>query len=102
MLTWGWNVGWVLIFIAGTVFFLTRHVENGDWSPWNPLWLGFWQSKIWIEIAAGTIVVVWFTWGGIRDVKRLLRDLADRPIDESDDGFIQDAGPDAARGREPN
>ncbi|MBU8870926.1 MAG: hypothetical protein KOO60_08720 [Gemmatimonadales bacterium] len=88
LLTWGWNITWVLIFIAGTVFFLTRHIEGGDWSRWDFLWLDFWHTKIWIELAVAVVVIVWFTWGGVRDVKRLLRDLSSRPVDESDDGFV--------------
>ena len=35
--TWGWSLGWVLVFIAGTVYFLTRRVEGGDWSRWDPV-----------------------------------------------------------------
>ncbi|MGD9546728.1 MAG: sodium:solute symporter [Candidatus Krumholzibacteriia bacterium] len=88
LLTWGWNFAWVVVFAAGTAYFLTRPVENGDWSPWNPLWLGFWEVRTWIEIGLGTIVVVWFTWGGVRDVRRLLRDLRSADRDVHDDGMV--------------
>jgi SSS family solute:Na+ symporter len=88
ILTWAWNAAWVVLFLAGTVFFLTRRIENGDWSRYDSLWLGFWETKIWIEICVGTVVVVWFTWGGVRDVKRLLSDLAAGDADDQDDGFV--------------
>jgi solute:Na+ symporter, SSS family len=91
--TWGWNIAWVLVFIAGTVFFLTRRIEGGDWARWNPMWLDFWHTKIWIELAVAVIVIVWFTWGGVRDVRRLLRDLSTRGPDEADDGFVDDGRP---------
>ena len=91
LVTWGWNITWVLIFVAGTIFFLTRRVDGGDWSRWNPHWLGFWHTKIWIELSVAVVVIVWFTWGGLRDVKRLLRDLASRPVDDSDDGFVENS-----------
>ena len=88
LLTWSWNIAWVLVFIAATVFFLTRRVENGDWSRWNPLWLEFWQTKMWIELSVAVVVIFWFTYGGVRDVRQLLRDLRERKRDDSDDGFV--------------
>ncbi len=88
ILTWGWNIVWVIIFVAGTVYFLTRNVDNGDWSRWDGAWLRFWETKIWIEVGVSAIVIVWFTWGGIRDVKALLRTLSSRERDHGDDGFV--------------
>jgi solute:Na+ symporter, SSS family len=88
LLTWGWNLAWVGVFSIGTIYFLTRNVPNGDWSQWDPLWLRFWLSKFWIELGVGAIVVVWFTFGGIRDVKRLLTSLSAGDADDQDDGFI--------------
>ena len=62
----------MLVFIAGTVYYLTRNVPDGDWSLWNPGWLKFWETKTWIDITVGGVVIVWFTWGGVRDVRQLL------------------------------
>jgi solute:Na+ symporter, SSS family len=76
--TYSWTIAWVLLFIAGTVFFLTRNVQNSDWSQWNPLWLRFWLTKIWLELAVAAVVIVWFTLGGIRDVKAMLATLNER------------------------
>jgi SSS family solute:Na+ symporter len=89
ILTWAWNGAWVLLFLAGTIFFLTRRITAGDWSGYDSLWLGFWETKIWIEICVGVVVVVWFTWGGVRDVRRLLRDLGAGRADDQDDGFVE-------------
>jgi len=88
LLTWGWNVVWVLIFAAGTIFFLTREIKGGDWSRYDSWWLGFWHTKIWIELAVAVVVIVWFTIGGVRDVKALLRALAKKDRDVADDGFV--------------
>ncbi len=88
ILTWAWNLAWVGVFLAGTIFFLTRRIEDSGWTRYDSLWLGFWQTKIWIEIGVGLVVIVWFTWGGVRDVRRLLRDLASRGVDDKDDGFV--------------
>ena len=94
LLTWGWNVTWVLIFTAATVFFLTREIQGGDWSRYDSWWLGFWHTKIWIELAVAVVVIVWFTIGGVRDVKALLRALAKKDRDDTDDGFVSRNTPD--------
>jgi SSS family solute:Na+ symporter len=91
-LTWGWNLAWVLVFAVGTIFFLTRRLEAGQWTGYDTAWLTFWKSKIWIEIGVGCVVVVWFTWGGIRDLRRMLRDLGTREVDDRDDGVVNEAG----------
>lgn len=88
LMTWAWNIAWVLVFAVGTMFFLTRRISAGDWSGYDNIWLGFWQTKIWIEIAIGCVVVVWFTWGGIKDTRRMLHDLSQRQVDDLDDGFV--------------
>ncbi len=89
LLTWGWNLAWLGVFASGTVFFLTRQVADGNWSRWDQLWLGFWYSKIWIELGVAVIVIIWFTLGGIRDVKHLLANLSQKETDDSDDGFLE-------------
>ena len=86
--TYGWSLGWVLVFIAGTVFFLTRQINDGDWSAYDSLWLGFWHTKLWLELAISAVVIVWFTIGGVRDVKALLRGLKERDPENQDDGFV--------------
>ncbi len=88
LVTWGWNLAWVGVFLVGTVYFLTRDVQNGDWSQWDGLWLKFWHSKIWIELSVAVVVIVWFTRGGVKGVKALLKSLATEQVDDQDDGFI--------------
>ena len=88
LLTWGWNVGWVLIFAVATIFFLTRKIEGSDWSRYDSWWLSFWHTKIWIELAVAVVVIVWFTIGGVRDVKALLKTLSQKERDDADDGFV--------------
>ena len=88
LLTYGYNLAWVVVFVAATVFFLTRPIEGGDWSRFDALWLGFWHARQWIEMGISAVVIVWFTIGGVRDVKALLRTLEQRKRDEADDGFI--------------
>ncbi|MDX2472926.1 MAG: sodium:solute symporter [Candidatus Krumholzibacteria bacterium] len=87
--TYAWSLGWVLVFIVGTVFFLTREINNGDWSAYDSLWLGFWHTKLWLELGISAVVIVWFTIGGVRDIKALLRGLDQRSAVEQDDGIVK-------------
>ena len=94
LLTWGWNVAWVLIFTVATIFFLTREIRGGDWSRYDSWWLGFWHTKIWIELSVAVVVIVWLTIGGVRDIKTLLRTLSEKEPDDADDGFVSRTTPD--------
>ena len=39
------------------------------------------------------VVIVWFTIGGVRDIKALLRTLSEREPDDADDGFVSRTAP---------
>jgi hypothetical protein len=84
----------VLIFTTWTIFFLTREIQGGDWSRYDSWWLGFWHTKIWIELSVAVVVIVWFTIGGVRDIRALLRTLSERDRDDADDGFVSRTTPD--------
>jgi SSS family solute:Na+ symporter len=91
VLTYGWSLLWVLVFVVGTVFMLSRRAAGVEWAAYDSLWLGFWQTKIWLEMTVAAILVVWFTWGGVRDVRAMLRGLAERQAqdpDVHDDGYV--------------
>jgi len=40
------------------------------------------------------VVIVWFTIGGVRDIKALLRTLSEKDRDDGDDGFVDRTTPD--------
>ncbi len=43
----------------------------------------------WLIIAVPVITSVWFTWGGIKDLRRLFRDLEIRVRDDLDNGMVE-------------
>ena len=45
-----------------------------------------------IHITVAIGVTVWFTLGGIRDVRQMLRTLATMDRDPTDDGRVRDRG----------
>ena len=78
-----WSFGWVAVFIVGSVLGATT-----DWLT-DGVWERFWWVKlILITGILGTICTVWITIGGFRDALRLVRDLKNEKIDESDNGFV--------------
>ena len=91
VMTWGWNLLWMLVFAVGTIFFLTRRLKAGGWSGYDDQWLRFWHLRFWVELTVSSLVMVWFTIGGVRDVRRMLRDLKARRRDDGDDGYVREA-----------
>ncbi|MCB1181936.1 sodium:solute symporter [bacterium] len=91
VLTYGWSLLWVVVFAVGTVFMLSRHAAGAAWANYDSAWLAFWHTKLWLELVVAAALLVWFTWGGVRDVRALLRGLAARTDEDpaaQDDGFI--------------
>lgn len=77
-----WSMFWFLVFIIGTV-----------WNLSNPWPLSWWSryyhvTGIILPLVIGVITTVWFTWGGIRDLRRMFVKLATAEVNEKDDGIV--------------
>ncbi|MGE4565718.1 MAG: sodium:panthothenate symporter, partial [Victivallaceae bacterium] len=59
-------------------------------SPWPAAWWStyFFVTVIVVGIIVGVVSTVWFMWGGIIDLNRLFKDLANRAEDPHDDGWV--------------
>ncbi len=78
----GWSVVWCVVFLVGTAWNLI--------APW-PLsaWSIFWEIVgIGIPIFLAVVIGVWFTWGGVRDMRDLFRRLRHERINHLDDGTV--------------
>ena len=53
-----------------------------------------------VPIAVNAFTTVWFTWGTVRDLKRLFRDLAARKRNDLDNGMVEGHVSLADKGRE--
>ena len=60
-------------------------------SPWPKAWWGkyYYVTSLIIPMIVGCVSTVWFIWGGIRDGRRLFKDLEARVVDASDNGFVR-------------
>lgn len=77
--------GFIIIVIAllalGTLYHLTIGISDGGWSN---IWLLF----IWITISVSAVTTVWFTMGGIKDIRTMFGLLKNTVRDKSDDGSV--------------
>lgn len=78
----GWSMMWFGIFVVGTLWNLI--------APWpEHVWSSFWHVQaIAIPIFMAVATSIWFTWGGVRDIRDLLRRLKGERINHLDDGTV--------------
>ena len=76
-----WTFGLILLFLTLTVL-------NFKFDFSTEFWLGFWKYYIGISVILGSIVAIWFTIGGILDMRAMFAKLKDQQIDDIDDGRV--------------
>ncbi|MDF3059442.1 MAG: sodium:proline symporter, partial [Rariglobus sp.] len=64
-------------------------------KPWtNSVWLGFWHvTAIGLPMLITVVTGLWFTWGGIHDIRALFRSLKSYQVDATDNGTVKDHKP---------
>jgi len=55
-------------------------------------WARYWQIYVIINLILSCLVIVWFTGGGIRDIRNMLGRLDSMRRDEADDGLVRKDG----------
>jgi len=81
ILNYVWTGMWTLIFIIGTVYNLSNPVSNSSWMK-------YWEYYIYINMVVSIIIIVWFTLGGISDLKHMISSLQSDYRDHGDDGWV--------------
>ena len=80
-ITTGNGLVWVIIFALGTFWGIKYGISDHGW-------LTFWKSFL-IYLAVGSLIVtVWFTIGGLKDLKNMFKTLGASKRDMSDDGTV--------------
>ncbi|MDD5348711.1 MAG: hypothetical protein PHQ12_00740 [Chthoniobacteraceae bacterium] len=59
-------------------------------SPWSmPVWSAFWYIKaIIIPVTLAVVTAIWFTWGGILDLRHLFQRLRLHTVNAMDNGMV--------------
>lgn len=94
----GWSMFWFLIFVVGSVWNLV--------SPWPfQWWANYWfVSGFILPFVVASLTAVWFTIGGISDMKVFFKRLKMERPDAHDDGTVDhpgEAGKEQIRGSCP-
>ncbi len=83
ILNYVWTGMWTLIFIIGTVYNLSNPVSDSSWMK-------YWEYYIYLNMVVSIIIIVWFTVGGISDLKHMISSLKSDHRDHGDDGWVTD------------
>jgi SSS family solute:Na+ symporter len=78
----GWNMIWFGVFLIGCVW--------NYFQPWPiTVWSDFWYVvAIGVPIAFAVITAVWFTWGGIKDMREFFHRLKLERVNVLDNGMV--------------
>ncbi len=82
LLTYAWTLLWGAIFGVGTIINLSRDVSDAEW-------MAFWKVYIGLYAVVSASVLVWFTVGGLGDLKRMFARLGASRRDVLDDGIVR-------------
>jgi SSS family solute:Na+ symporter len=77
-----WPLAFTGLFLMGTLYAYFFGIPE-------TVWVAFWQYWTWLIFLAGCVIVVWFTIGGIRDLRRMYAHLERYHADATDDGSVQ-------------
>ncbi len=83
ILSYVWTGMQVSVFIVGTTIALTIGIDKG-------FWLDFWKGYVALLLGLSAIVIVWFTVGGLRDLRRMTAALGTQERDHTDDGRVKE------------
>ena len=77
-----WSMFWSGTFAVCTIWNLV--------SPWpESWWSNYWHvAGIGVPILISFITAIWFTWGGILDIRKLFRRLESQKVNHLDDGTV--------------
>jgi len=78
----GWSMFWFVVMAVGTLWNMI--------SPWSiSVWSVFWRILgIGFPILFTFVTGIWFTWGGLRDMRALFRRLREEKVNHLDDGTV--------------
>jgi solute:Na+ symporter, SSS family len=81
IISYSWIFLWTIIFLGGTIYNLTHEVEASSW-------MNYWKYYVIIYAVVSALVLIWFTIGGVIDMKAMFKQLTSMKRDDTDDGFV--------------
>jgi SSS family solute:Na+ symporter len=81
-ITVAWPLAFTLLFVFGTLYAIFFGISD-------EAWLVFWKYWTWLVFSTGCVIMVWFTVGGFRDLRRMYAHLERYRADARDDGTVE-------------
>jgi solute:Na+ symporter, SSS family len=81
LIAYSWVFLWVIVFIIGTIINLTKEVPDSSW-------ISFWKYFVLVNLFASIAFIIWFIFGGIKDLKDMLFRLKTMVRDHKDNGSV--------------
>jgi SSS family solute:Na+ symporter len=81
--TYAWVMGWFGVLVIGTVVSLTGDVTDSAWMK-------YWYATVVIRVVASVMILVWFTCGGVLDLRKMFARLKTMQRDDADDGTVRE------------
>jgi len=75
------TLAWFALFVGGTLYGLSSDVGADSW-------LELWKGVLWFELVVAIGTTIWFTIGGILDLRTLFKTLREAEADPTDDGQV--------------
>lgn len=79
--TYTWTFVWFAVFIIGTLINLNTNVSD-------EAWMTFWKVYIYANLGASILAIIWFSIGGVLDIKAMFKRLGTMERDAYDDGSV--------------
>lgn len=78
----GWTMFWAAVMVVGSIWNLV--------SPWSTeVWSAYWLvAGVGVPVLMTFITGIWFTWGGVRDIRALFARLKEATVNDHDDGSV--------------
>ena len=76
-------------FMLAAVIFAVVTICNLISNFQTELWSKFWHFFIWLILTVGIVTTIWFTVGGLFDLRKMFQRLGKIIRDDTDDGTVQ-------------
>ena len=77
-----WSLAWFGVVVIGSIWNLI--------APWPlAVWAAFWHvAGLWVPLAVVAVTGVWFTVGGVRDIRDFFARMKTRVVNPLDNGMV--------------
>jgi SSS family solute:Na+ symporter len=83
-----YRIAWFVVVAVITIWNMPKLVPSA-WHWPEQWWINFWRvTGIWLPFVIAIVMVVWFTWGGLKDIRELFARLRTAQRNALDDGTV--------------